>query len=178
METCPACHQPLISVVYEGVVISQCDTCKGHLVPLDRLESIKWAGMVSVDQLKSQVSGSFKGSSSGRLKCPRCFSLMHRQRLSIPGLDAMGDVCEECALQWLDAGELALLLLAFRSSPKYLDAVEMSRRVRQVETDPERKAAFEANLANLPVEDPTYDEKCRPSKWSIFWFIFRALLRF
>jgi len=158
MRLCPKCEVALTSVSYEGFRILQCPECKGYLVPLDRLESIKRAPRTPQEQLKEEARTEFKGDASAPVRCPRCHGPMEKTPLDVPMLTLQSDRCASCRLVWLDGGELALLQLAYEMSQQFLNAEDMKQRLRELEASPERKAQFEANLAQLPEPaDPVAD---------------------
>jgi len=150
MKQCPVCRIDLVPTDYEGFRVMQCNHCGGHLVPLQRFESIKRIDQKSQDELKAEASSEFKASSSEALKCPRCHTFMRKQSANLPMLDLQTDVCRSCALVWLDGGELALLQLGYQAKNRFIDAQEFKRRMQELEASPERKARFEENLAKLP----------------------------
>ena len=150
MTSCPVCRTTLSPVDYEGFRILQCDRCKGHLVPLLRLESIKRIDRKSPDELRAEAAADFKGSAEGRLTCPRCRSLMHKQAIDIPVLDLLADFCDSCSVMWFDGGELALFQLGYEASHKFINARQIRRRMQELNASPGRKAAFEEALARLP----------------------------
>ena len=117
---------------------------------LNKMVSIERLNHKTQEQLKSEASAEFSGSSSQRLRCPRCHLPMHKQAIDLPVLDLQYDICTGCSLVWLDGGELALVQLAYQSSSGFLNAQELKRRMQELEASPERKAIFRANLANLP----------------------------
>jgi Zn-finger nucleic acid-binding protein len=150
MKKCPVCRIDLLHTDYEGFRVMQCGQCGGHLVPLQRFESIKRVGRKTQDELKAEASSDFTASSLGTLKCPRCHMSMRKQTTDLPVLDLRTDVCPGCALVWLDGGELALLQLGYQAKSKFINAQEFKHRMQELEASPERKARFERNLARLP----------------------------
>lgn len=174
MNSCPVCHQPLKPVRYEGNKVFHCPACKGYLLERVRLEFIKNSTGKPSSQLKAEAASDFKGSTLPEISCPQCAHRMHKQRLEIPVLNIMADVCERCSLVWLDGGELALVQLAHEASPRFVDARELNRRIQAVDADPDRKAAFEQDLARLPA-DRTEDDAARTSRNWLIWFILRLL---
>ena len=150
MRKCPVCDLELSRVEYEGYTVRRCASCNGHLMRPDKVEFIKRADRKTPEQLKSEVSAEFSGSSRQRLRCPRCRAPMRKQAINLPVIDLPYDICTDCSLVWLDGGELALVQLAYQSSSGFLNAQEMKRRMQELEASPERKAIFKANLANLP----------------------------
>jgi Zn-finger nucleic acid-binding protein len=145
----------LAPIEYEGFRVMHCATCKGHLVPVQRLESIKRVDREGGADLKADASAHFKGSTPARLACPRCRMPMRKQAIDLPVLDLHADICRHCELVWLDGGELALVQLGYEASRKFLNAKELRKRIQELESSPERKAEFERNLAKLrKSEDP------------------------
>jgi len=86
------------------------------------------------------------------------------------------DVCRSCSLVWLDGGELALVQLGYESSAIFAEAQEMKRRMAQLEASPNRKAAFEENLARLPVEPSPVEEAVAEIAGEMFEAIIRGCL--
>lgn len=158
MKRCPICRVDLVPVDYEGFRVMQCGQCFGHLVSLQRFDSIKRIDRKSQDELKSEASSVFTASSRQMLKCPRCHAPMCKQSTDLPVLDLQTDVCRHCDLVWLDGGELALLQLGYQATGKFMNAQEFKRRMQELEASPERKARFEANLAKLPKAKDPLDE--------------------
>ena len=150
MKKCPVCSIDLVNVDYEGFRLTHCTKCKGHLVPLRRLESIKRVEGKTEDELRAEASEQFQASSTKTLKCPRCRVFMKKEKIDLPVLDLQMDVCRKCELIWFDGGELALLQLGYQSKSSFLDAQEFKRRIQELDASPERKAEFEANLARMP----------------------------
>ena len=161
----------------------QCPSCKGHLLPMDRLASIKRADRKSHNELKSEGTGEFKGSSAQQLKCPRCHMTMRKRPLDPPSQELHADVCESCSLVWLDGGELAVAQLSYQTSKEFHAAQEMKQRIRDIENSPERKAEFESNLAALPEHNEMEDDipgmggLGHSGGWRIFSVILRLILR-
>ena len=150
MRKCPVCDLELSPVEYEGYIVRRCGSCNGHLMRLNKMKSIERVDHKTREQLKSEASAEFSGSSSQRLRCPRCRLPMHKQVINLPVIDLQYDICTGCSLVWLDGGELALVQLAYQSGSGFLNAQELKRRMQELEASPERKAIFKANLANLP----------------------------
>ena len=155
MRKCPVCSVDLVPTDYEGFRVMQCTGCGGHLVPLQRFQSIKRVNRKSPDELKAEASSQFSASSLKTLRCPRCHMAMRKKRADLPVLDLQTDVCRRCELVWLDGGELALLQMGYQATSKFIDAQEFKRRMHELEASPERKARFEDALAKLPMaKDP------------------------
>ena len=63
MKKCPVCNVGLVAAEYEGFRLMQCGECGGHLVPLQRLELIKRIGATSQEDLKTEATRDYDGSS-------------------------------------------------------------------------------------------------------------------
>ena len=83
MNKCPVCKEPLFVTEYEGQRVRQCSRCEGSLVPKNRLAFIKNMDLLTKQELKAGARR-FRGSTRQRLKCPRCYALMHKQRVRLP----------------------------------------------------------------------------------------------
>jgi Zn-finger nucleic acid-binding protein len=141
----------------------RCDKCRGHLVDLSRVDAIKRTTGKSPKELKAEATAEFHGSNPGQVKCPRCHMPMGKQPVNLPGLAMETDFCRACSLIWFDGGELALAQLGYEATPGFADAQEMKRRMAELEANPERKAAFEKNLAELPEPPSLVAEALRDS---------------
>lgn len=154
MRKCPNCSSMLTPMAYEGFDLLRCGQCHGYLAALNDVEIIKRVARNSQDELKAEAMAGFHGSNTGRIKCPRCHMSMHKQTVRMPALTLEIDICTPCALAWFDGGELALVQLDHEARTGFADAQELKRRMEELESSPERKAAFEANLAKLPDDLP------------------------
>ena len=147
---CPICDVPLAPEDYEGFRVLRCPDCRGHLVDLSRYEAIKRVPDKSLAELEAEAKEGFAGDNPSPLRCPRCHGAMRKQPLSVPGFALHLDVCRGCALVWLDGGELAMAQLAHQATPGFRDTQELKRRAAELHADPERKAAFDEAVAQLP----------------------------
>ena len=158
MKKCPKCSVDLKRKEYEGFAVLQCESCRGHLVTHPRLDAILRVDRLPADELKAEARSSFREDTAERLRCPACLRFMEKKPLRLPGCELQMDACPHCAQIWMDGGELALAQLGHQTSPRFLDAQGMKRRVAELELSPERKAAFEQDLAALPEEPSVVDE--------------------
>ena len=159
MRKCPVCNNVILTQVeYEGFRILQCKDCYGYLVPKRRMEFIKRTVDKSQEDLMEDVSAEFKGSSSERLRCPKCFQKMTKHRIKMRLLDIQADVCESCDLIWFEGGKLALLKLAYMGTEKFSNAQDIKQRLEGVDASPERKAMYKANLSQLPREKSMFEQ--------------------
>jgi Zn-finger nucleic acid-binding protein len=153
MYRCPLCRIDLEPADYEGQRLHSCPQCHGHMVEHERLELITRLRNHSWKALKAEAAAGFSGSTVPKLLCPRCRRRMTRRMVYQP-LRLGLDLCADCALVWLDAGELALVQLLYEASPSGQVTAELMNRVRELEADPARLARFEESLAHLPAEIP------------------------
>ena len=152
---CPICNVPLEPEAYEGLRILRCPQCQGHLLERARLEAIRRIPEKSLAELEAEAQAGFQGDHPQGIRCPRCHRAMDQRPLAVPGFDLHVDVCRDCALAWLDGGELAMAQLAHQGSPKFRDTREQMRRAAALDADPARKAAFDEAGAKLPQsQDP------------------------
>ena len=148
--SCPICSVPLAPVAYEGFQILRCPQCQGHLLDLSRYEAIRRIPHKTLAELEAEAQEGFAGDNPAPIRCPRCHVTMFKKPIAVPGFSLNTDVCRDCALVWLDGGELALAQLAYQASPKFRDVQEMKRRAEALDADPERKAAYDEAVAKLP----------------------------
>ena len=148
--SCPICSVPLAPVAYEGFQILRCPQCQGHLLDLSRYEAIRRIPHKTLAELEAEAQEGFAGDNPAPIRCPRCHVTMFKKPIAVPGFSLNTDVCRDCALVWLDGGELALAQLAYQASPAFRDVQEMKRRAEALDADPERKAAYDEAVAKLP----------------------------
>ena len=103
---CPACTTALVHAVAGDRRMFYCTGCRGMLIPMEVFPAI-------IQELRAQrqVSGVFvrplDPNDLGRLtRCPQCGRKMDTHPYGGGGAVVL-DACENCALNWLDAGELA-----------------------------------------------------------------------
>ena len=147
---CPICSVPLEPVAYEGFQILRCPQCRGHLLDLSRYEAIRRIPHKTLAELEAEAQEGFAGDNPAPIRCPRCHVTMFKKPIAVPGFSLNTDVCRDCALVWLDGGELALAQLAYQATPAFRDVQEMKRRAEALDADPERKAAYDEAVAKLP----------------------------
>ena len=175
---CPICHVPLEPETYEGLQILQCPQCRGHLLESARYESIKSIPEKTLAELETEARDGFQGDHPGPIRCPRCHLAMEKRPLPVPGFDNLHlDLCRPCALVWLDGGELAMAQLAHQATPAFRDHREMKRRAAERDADPERKAAFDAAVANLPESPDPFQAGLREAVRGAFFQIIAHPMR-
>ena len=150
--SCPICSVPLAPVAYEGFQILRCPQCQGHLLDLSRYEAIRRISHKTLAELEAEAQEGFAGDNPAPIRCPRCHVTMFKKPIAVPGFSLNTDVCRDCALAWLDGGELAMAQLAYQATPAFREKQEMKRRAAERDADPERKAAFDEAIAKLPLD--------------------------
>ena len=148
---CPTCSATLSRVTYEGLTVLGCAACLGYLVTTRRIDSIKRRREKDQETLRREARTIRFEERESILRCPRCHAQMMRESVVRPAFEI--DRCKSCNLVWFDAGELAYLQLHFESTDQAIDASRMQDRHRFM--SPERRRAFEKNLARLPEGDAT-----------------------
>lgn len=169
MRTCPICAVPLAPETYEGFPLLRCPQCQGHLLDLSRYDAIQRIPQKSRAELEAEAQAGFQGDNPERIRCPRCRVTMFKKPIPVPGFSLHADLCVDCALVWLDGGELAMAQLAYQASPKFRETREMQRRAEALDADPARKAAFDEAVAKLPRSVDPFTEGFREA-------VFNALL--
>ncbi len=108
---CPRCHTGLVHASVGGERIRYCEKCHGMLVDMDLFLAI-------VEELRSRhESSEYAGKQpdwddlNHRTKCPQCGAEMDTHAYGGPG-NVIIDSCENCALNWLDYGELQRIVRA------------------------------------------------------------------
>lgn len=175
--TCPSCAVPLAPETYEGFPVLRCPDCEGHLLDLSRYEAIRRLPGNSLAALEAEAKESFAGENPAAVRCPRCHMGMEKRPLDMPGFDLHLDLCRACALVWLDGGELAMAQLAYQATPAFRDRQELKRRCAELEADPERKAAFEEAVAQLPLTPDPFKEGAHEALRDAFFQIIAHPMR-
>ena len=148
---CPICAVPLERETYEGFPLWRCPQCQGTLLDFSHYESIRSVCEKTLVELETEAQAGFQGDNPDPIRCPRCHLATVKRPLPVPGFDGLHlDFCRGCSLVWFDGGELALAQLAYQATPAFCEKQEMKRRAAERDADPERKAAFDAAIANLP----------------------------
>ena len=179
VRNCPICNVPLEKEDYEGFPVLRCPDCAGHLVELQRYETIKRLPRKSLAELETEARDGFQGDNSEPIRCPRCHMAMQKRPLHVPGFDLHMDLCRPCALAWFDGGELAMAQLGHQSTPAFRDRAEMRRRAETLHADPERKAALEDAIAHLPLEKDAFTQGLKESVAdALRHVLFRGAFRF
>jgi uncharacterized protein len=109
---CPACHQPLKGIDYEGVHIETCPACGGDWLDAGELGSIVQARRMKFNEEEclaiakaSKIAHVHLKDLNRHLVCPECGGQTH----PISYGDASGiiiDKCGQCGGVWLERGEI------------------------------------------------------------------------
>ncbi len=176
---CPICQIALVPEEYEGFPLQRCPQCQGHLVELTRYQAIRSLPRKTLPELEAEAREAFSADTPGPLRCPRCHGWMRKQPLNVPGFDLHMDLCKGCALAWFDGGELALAQLGHQATPGFRDNQEFQLRAAALDTSPERKAAFEKAVAQLPLEKDPFSQGLKESVAdALRYILFRSAFRF
>ena len=147
---CPACESRLSKSRYEGLVVNLCENCEGYLVETRRARQIRQRRDTSREDLADEVLKANGLDTADRLRCPRCMSLMQKEKLNANSSFYI-DHCRRCELIWFDAGELAKMQLEYEFSEQGMEAERFQERHRNMTE--EEKQLFAERLANLPPGD-------------------------
>jgi len=105
---CPVCHEPLQAAAVEGHLVKACPRCKGILAR-------QRAFAIIVDKRRADYRGPKPppkpiqdDERTRRVQCPSCGRVMDTHPYLGPGA-VLVDTCGECALVWLDRGEMTII---------------------------------------------------------------------
>src|SRR6185437_5144341 len=110
-ESCPVCSVALVHAAIAGHRIRYCTKCHGMLIDMDLLPVIE-------QDLRARRETTFVAAHPPDLRdldrhigCPQCGGNMDTHPYMGPG-NVIIDSCENCALDWLDYGELDRMIRA------------------------------------------------------------------
>jgi Zn-finger nucleic acid-binding protein len=100
---CPACDIPLWNSTYTGISLRACKQCHGLLIGMGAFEDV-------VDQVRAQHPGTDApsaqyGDPSRKIDCPVCHRHMESHYYYGGGHVVLAS-CENCSVDWLDAGSI------------------------------------------------------------------------
>ncbi|MBX2999980.1 MAG: zf-TFIIB domain-containing protein [Caldilineaceae bacterium] len=107
---CPICRLGLVSAKIDGVPVFHCRKCRGNLAEPPAFRHIvdgRRAKVPKVQKMRPLDSEQLKRT----VPCPRCHNPMDVHPYYGPG-NAIIDTCGNCALIWLDHGELQVIVTA------------------------------------------------------------------
>ena len=125
---CPRCSVALVHASVSGERILYCNQCHGMLIGMEIFLAV-------TDELRSHVSSTEYGARQPdwedlhrRSLCPQCKQEMDTHPYCGPG-NVIIDSCENCSVNWLDAGELQRIVRA--PDRNYAIAIDEDERDRQ-----------------------------------------------
>jgi len=163
MRECPLCGVGLDRVEYEGFPVHTCPKCHGVLIDNRRIEDVKRKMEKPPAELVAEATADGAADTAGELACPRCNCAMAKEKAfkdematSRAGLESFSvDVCRQCDITWLDAGELAKIQIDYEQSPKGREA--RKRYVSYAELDDAEKEEFIRTMADaVPDQASSY----------------------
>jgi len=109
--SCPVCAVPLLHAILDGHGILYCARCRGSLIPAPVFVLI-------VQDLRAHRADAAATQHppdarelKRRIQCPQCHGLMDTHYYAGPGNIVIDD-CPSCELNWMDAGELMVVVRA------------------------------------------------------------------
>lgn len=132
---CPKCRMPLTRVLYEGVTLTQCPSCRGcYLLPDQIARIFAREEYAFPDEVRRLGDLMLKEDSAGRTfgrieaarrqtvkwKCPKCASAVVR-KFYTEAYTVEVEQCWACGLTWLDHQELELLQYLHEKRRRLLD---------------------------------------------------------
>lgn len=104
-QQCPVCNGvELKNALLAGVGVEYCETCRGFLVEMDAFPALLSAVRVEQGATIAAPSGDDR-ELERKIACPRCHRTMEAHFYAGPGHVVM-DSCENCQVNWMDAGEI------------------------------------------------------------------------
>jgi len=107
---CPLCFQLLVKASLAKTAVLYCTQCRGMLVPMEIVSDL-------VDDLRTNIDRSAVQTPADHddlkrtIQCPKCNLRMDAHRYAGPG-NVVVDTCDQCALLWLDRGEMTRIASA------------------------------------------------------------------
>lgn len=154
---CPLCRTSLAKALVDHQEVEACPKCFGVLLPRTAFASVVADRRARFKGLEDLPRALDERSLHPELECPACSKPMETHRYYGPGNVAI-DSCRECAIVWVDAGELT-----------------------QIERAPGVRAALRpiAEVASTPSDESVYEsayEPAAPTFSTTFWRVMQALL--
>jgi Zn-finger nucleic acid-binding protein len=113
---CPTCDIPLSKASYSKANVERCPKCYGLLLSNYRAKTLQQRVDKNIDQLIEEARTASQHDTLAKIRCPKCRTPMNKSPDKDFGF--LLDECERCELTWFDPRELALLQLAYESSPQ------------------------------------------------------------
>lgn len=123
-QICPKCKGRLEQVIWSGIEVDRCLSCKG--IWFDSLEAEQLKAMKGSESLDigDQEIGNQLDQLTDDIRCPRCQVKMTRM-LDIDQHCIWYEICPKCHGVWLDAGEFT----KFKDNFKPKGVLERFRQV-------------------------------------------------
>jgi Zn-finger nucleic acid-binding protein len=109
--SCPVCAVPLAHAMLAAHGILYCTRCRGSLIPSP-------AFVLILQELRAHRAGAEATPRppdpkelTRRIQCPQCHHVMDTHYYAGPG-NIVIDACPSCDLNWMDAGELMVIVRA------------------------------------------------------------------
>lgn len=109
-DPCPACGDPLVGFILEGIQIDRCLRCGGTWLDAGELELLGVLEGIQAGRLTEAVARGRQGKLGDR-RCPRCRTRL--REIEVEGVPL--DRCPGGDGLWFDAEEAARVLSAFRN---------------------------------------------------------------
>lgn len=106
--TCPVCGETLQAATVEGHLVKACPHCRGLLARQRAFAIIVQKRRANYDGPKTQQRPIHDEERHRRVQCPSCGSVMDNHPYLGPGA-VLVDTCGQCALVWLDRGEMTII---------------------------------------------------------------------
>lgn len=110
---CPICEGTLVSAVIKDIQIFSCPQCRGNLIQQSRLLPILRQAKSLDPKNADSRDLQDKTELTRNAACPSCHKTMAVYPYGGPG-NIIIQGCEHCKLIWLDFGELARIVCAYR----------------------------------------------------------------
>ena len=130
---CPRCTQPLSPVDRGGLVIDNCNQCKGFWLDAGEFEKLvsKKSGLETAPgtvahTLQSMMQSKRTAMGDDTAKCPRCDAVMSLIRFREGPSQVIADLCPGCKGYWFDAGEMGATFALVKEKQ---EAVETSESI-------------------------------------------------
>ncbi|MFH2009129.1 MAG: zf-TFIIB domain-containing protein [bacterium] len=105
---CPVCRHELVSGAIESHLVKTCPNCKGILARRRAFGIIVEKRRAKWEGAKPYPKPIHDDERARTLECPGCRASMDNHPYLGPGA-VMVDSCGECALIWLDRGEMTII---------------------------------------------------------------------
>lgn len=133
---CPICHIELVSAAVEQVPVLTCTKCKGILAKPENFRKIVDLRRRASAKQEHVLHPLDRTELERVVSCPHCAQPMDVHPYYGPG-NAVVDSCGNCALIWLDHGELNVIVTApeerrrqrYQTSPAMREAIRRNNQL-------------------------------------------------